>query len=211
MAAKPKSQFVKIPNGLIRDPNLSSLEFVLLVKFKLLQYINHSDKFPINRKEHIKEPFGIADNRTIKKSLDNLLELEYIRDKIIIDSHSIGEVHLNSGLLNLKKNYTCIYGSLLRLVPLIDCTGVRLISYYESYINRTTTINQFCYTSIETITNETGLAKNTIIKYNKLLSDKGFISVDKHKLGTEYKYDGKDKIIFSKYNNHYTVNWDKIL
>lgn len=140
-----------------------------------------------------------------------MLKLEYICNEVIIDSHSIGEVHLNRKLLTMNKNYACIYGSLLRHIPTIDCTGVRLVSYYESYINRSSAINQFCYASIETITKETGLAKNTIIKYNKILCDKGFISVDKHKLGTDYKYDGKDKIVFSKYNNHYTVNWDKII
>lgn len=212
MATKSKEQYVKIPNGVIRDPNLSSLDFVLLIKLKMLQFVNHSDKFMINSKDHIKIPFGVSDNRTIKKSLDNLFRQSYILNEVILDSRSMGEVHLNSELLNPHKGYTCIYTSLLKHTPVVDSTGIRLICYYESYINRIVSgANKFCFCGVDTITKDTGLSNNTIIKYNRLLHDKGLVTVEKHRTGTEYKYDENDKIIFSKYNNHYTVNWDKIV
>jgi len=93
----------------------------------------------------------------------------------------------------------------------IDFNGFRLLAYYESYINRRDSRKLFCYMSIETIKQETGLHKATIIKYNRVLVDKRLLEVVKHDLGTDYRYSDEGKIIFNKFNNHYTVRLENIL
>ncbi|OMD71199.1 hypothetical protein [Paenibacillus odorifer] len=211
---KKKVQYIQIPNALIRDPNLTSLDFLILIKLKQLQFINGSYEFCFNSKEHIKLPLNINDNRTVKKSLDNLYKHKYILQPVKIDSHSFGKVMLNSLLINAKNNYTHVYTSVMKKLPLLGYNGFRLLFYYESYINRKAigkASNQFCYTSIDTISKETGLTNKTIIKYNELLKKERFLDIDKHELGTDYRYDENDKVIFNRYNNHYFVRLENIL
>lgn len=203
-----------MPNLIIRDPNLSSIEFLILIKLKQLQFTNGSSSFKFNSKEHLKIPLGINDNRTLHKALTNLYSFKYILEPAKIDSHSVGTVLLNEILIKSKSKFTHIYISLLDKLPLIKPNGIKLLCYYESYINRSDRVNpssQFCYTSIETIAKETGLTRKTIIKYNNILEKNSLLDVDKHKLGTDYHYDDNDKIIFNKYNNHYFVRLENIL
>jgi hypothetical protein len=202
---------VQIPNQVIRNPNVSSLEFMIITKFKELEYENSSSEFFIHSKSHLKDVFRLNDNRTIKKSLNNIYEEGYLSKPVTIDSHSIGKVILNNELLKVKSNFTQVYMSIMKYYDSIGANGVRLLFYYESYINRKITNNQFCYASIKTISAETGLNSKTIIKYNEILKKQKLLHIDKHKLGTEYRYDENDKVIFSKFNNHYSVRLESIL
>ncbi|QWU14415.1 hypothetical protein SAMN04487895_101726 [Paenibacillus sophorae] len=204
-------QYVQMPNSIIRNPELSSLDFAILIKLKTLQYINGSNEFVISSKEHIKDQLHINDNRTIKKSFDNLNRNQYILEPVKIDSHSKGKIFLNEQLVKSKNKFTHVYVDILKHIPRIGFNGVRLLFYYESYINRKITLNQFCYTGIATISRETGLNSKTIIKYNGILKKEKLLSIEKHELGTDYRYDENDKIIFSKYNNHYSVRLENIL
>lgn len=203
-----------MPNSIIRDPNLSSIEFLVLIKLKQLQFINRSSNFKFNSKEHLKIPLDINDNRTLHRTLNNLYDNRYILEPVKIDSHSIGTVSMNDALIKSKSKFTHIYTSLLDKMLHIQANGIRLLCYYESYINRNDKdkpSSHFCFTSIDTISQETGLSRKTIIKYNSVLEKANLLDIDKHKLGTDYRYDDKDKVIFNKYNNHYYVRLENIL
>lgn len=202
---------VQIPNQVIRNPNVSSLEFMIITKFKELEFENSSSEFIIHSKSHLKDIFDINDNRTIKKSLTKIYDEGYLLNPVSIDSHSVGKVALNNELLKVKSNFTQVYMNIMKYYGTIGANGVRLLFYYESYINRKITNNQFCYTSIKTISAETGLNSKTIVKYNEILKKEKLLHIDKHKLGTDYRYDDNDKVIFSKYNNHYSVRLENIL
>jgi hypothetical protein len=135
-------------------------------------------------------------------------------EQVKIDSHSFGTVSLNETLIKSKTKFTHIYISLLDKLPIIQANGIRLLCYYESNINRSDRNkpgSHFCFTSIDTISQETGLSRKTIIKYNLILERAKLLDIDKHKLGTDYRYDDKDGIIFNKYNNHYFVRLENIL
>lgn len=168
----------------------------------------------INSKEHVKLPLGINDNRTIKKSMDNLYKQKYILQPVKIDSHSMGKIELNESLVKSKNKFTHVYVSSLEMLSRIGQIGIRLLFYYESYTNRNDKIkasSQFCYTSLDTISKETGLTRKTIIKYNDILKKEKLLDIDIHKLGTDYRYDENDKVIFNRYNNHYYVRLENIL
>jgi hypothetical protein len=86
--------------------------------------------------------------------------------------------------------------------------------YYQSYINNTK--RDWCFPSFETITRETGISENTITKYNKILAATKMVKITKHKLECTYGYEidedsGEENIQFERYNNHYEIQWDKIL
>jgi hypothetical protein len=92
----------------------------------------------------------------------------------------------------------------------IGCIGVRLLYFYESYINRNNNKVKFCYVSYETVRDCIGLSTKTIAEYNDVLIKTKLLKVTKHRLGTEYEYDKDDALVFDRWNNHYEVRLDKI-
>jgi hypothetical protein len=204
---------IQIPNEIIRNEGvqLNAIEFVMLLFLKKLYFLSgNKDTFEIDPKKlmcHI----GIGDNRTFKKIFGTLYENGFILEKM--ESVPRGKplvVKLNISKLECKSGFTQLPTKLLDKANEIGCVGVRLLYYYESYINRKNNKVDFCYASYETITSALGIGKQTVSDTNQVLVKCKYLKITKHQLGTEYKYNNDDVLMFEKWNNHYDVKLDKI-
>lgn len=217
---------VQIPNNLIRDNTLESTCFAAYAKLVHI-YQKDPQKRDVLVMNHskFKNVIGVKSNQKLKAIFIELYDRKLIHNKI--DSFpKIGniEVKLNTFFDAKKcgkaKEDRFYFAQLpyLILSPLIinqiGHIGLRLLYYYQSYINGTK--RDFCFTSYELINKETGLSENTITKYNKILVSTKMLKIVKHKLGTDYEYDrddetGEDYLVYQRYNNHYYVQWEQIL
>lgn len=196
-----------MPDLIIRNRNITSIDFVILLYFKYLYFINGKGVLFQVELQHMKNDIMINDNRTIKKSFENLFQLGFI-NKIIIKQNNPLDVELNVELLSTEP-YTRLPTSIINNISKIGHTGVRLLYYYESYINRRKS-NSFCFASFKTIESETGITDKTISKYNSVLIDNKLIKIIRHEIETYSDYKENSGQKFDKYNNHYYVNIERI-
>ncbi|OZB98041.1 hypothetical protein [Paenibacillus sp. XY044] len=203
--------WIQLPRSIIKDPRLSSLEFCILARFKFLQFASSGmGKFEIDLNE-LKRSLEVNDNRTLKKALDNLYQYKYISKQVTFNRGRPVEVILDLDKMNLNNDFTQLPLKLFSKVGEIGHHGFRLLYYYESYVNRNKDHKQFCFAALETIENETGISRKTIVKYNKILVKAKLLQIDRHELETDYQYDEAGELIFNKYNNHYEVRLEKLL
>jgi DNA-binding transcriptional regulator YhcF (GntR family) len=101
---------------------------------------------------------------------------------------------------------------MLNRIDQIGTIGLRLLVYYESFINRQEPITeQYAYPSIETTSKTLGINKNTILKFNEILVTAKLLKITKHKIEFVDELDELDQPIrFTKYNNHYHVQINKL-
>jgi hypothetical protein len=199
-----KNGYIQIPNSIIKNPKVNPIDFSLLVKFKYLYYdCGNNYDFEIDLQK-LKLNLYINDNRTIKKCFENLYELRYIKEQIEIKKRKPIHIKLNEKWIK-EKPFTQLQANILDWIEDIDYVGIRLLYYYESFINRSIIKNQFCFASMDTIGKDTGITKKTLIKYNEILVKSKLLKIEKHKLTTEYNYTENDELVFDKYNNHYSV------
>jgi hypothetical protein len=154
----------------------------------------------------------ISDNRTLKKCFINLhkqgIILEYVNSL-----PTKGTLNITFNPVSLEdKHFTQLPATILNRIDNIGTIGIRLIFYYESFINRYDEPNkQFAFPSIETISKTLKINPETIIKYNGILVKNKLLKITKHKLEYANEYNQLDEPIgFIKYNNHYYVNVEKI-
>jgi hypothetical protein len=179
------------------------MEFCLLLRLKYLSFTSGNKDIYDVYFGRLKSNLYINDNRTMKKCLNNIHKQGYINEDVDVQRKKPVQIKLNMELLN-EKPFSQLPTTLLDQIQEIDYVGIRLLYYYESYINRSSG-NQFCFPSVETIVNDTGISKNTVTKYNEILKNKQMLRIVKHQLSTEYDYKDNDELIFDKYNNHYYV------
>jgi hypothetical protein len=100
-----------------------------------------------------------------------------------------------------------VQATILNRIDKIGTTGMRLLFYYESYINRQDPITeQFAYPSIETASKILKIDEDTITKYNEILVKEKLLKITKHKLEYTDELNALDEPIrFIKYHNHYHV------
>lgn len=203
-----KKLVVQIPDEIIRNKGieLDTYSFTTYVLLKFLHFRNYNkDEMEIDH-NHLKHKLYISDNRTLKKVLAilhmNQFILEYINRL-----PSRGSLKLTFDPIPFKsKKFTQLPITVLNKIEHIGNVGVRLLFYYESFINRKEQlVKQFAFPGIETISSDLGLDQNTIIKYNTILKEHGLLKIDKHKLEHDFEYDDFGDLLFTKYNNHYYV------
>lgn len=145
---------------------------------------------------------NINDNRTLKKSLINLNNLDLIKEQYTtLPTHYPLKITLTQPLKGKLGNFTQLPSSLLT-ENLIDIKpqGFRLLYYYESFINRSSNKN-YANPSLERIVNETNISRNKCIEFNKLLVKKKFLLIKRQRI----KSSDLDDSNIVKYNNHYFV------
>ncbi len=205
--SKESTIWLQIPTEIVRnigfkvdEKSFAVYAFLLYKKFKAF----NNSEIDVLLKD-IKVVTGITDNRTIKKCFSNLHNQGLIKNKI--DKLPINNPLQITMLKPYKDDYfTQIPLDLLRSIDSIGLIGFRLMYYYESYINRSDMTKLFCYPSYETIQIDLGISNFSVTKYNKLLAKEKLITITKHK--AEYDPFGDGGL--EKFNNHYTVNLDKI-
>ncbi|EMI09230.1 hypothetical protein [Anoxybacillus gonensis] len=213
---------IQIADRIIRSPKIDSTAFVLYGKLIQLYRLKGgvSDTIEIDHAA-LKYFLNIKSNQKLKSALNALYSAKLIKTKIdALPKNQPLRIEINS-FFDLKKagktkedrfTYTQMPYILLErsMIEKIGHAGVRLLYYFESYINRTKEFTkQFCFTSLVTIQKEIGLTENTILKYVDILKKNKLISVTKHKF--EFAgYDDLDNVVFTKYNNHYYVHIENI-
>lgn len=205
---------VQIQTKIVKNNKLSALEFVLLAKLIQVYYlIGQKNIFEIEHKK-LMYLLGISDNNTFKKAYNNLVKYGYLIGEVKTLPRRNGlTIQINTDIIpkkNDKVAFTQVTKDVLdkSIISTVGYVGIRLIYYYQSYINKKMMDRGFCFASEETIANHLGITKKTVIEYNKKLEKCKFVKIDRHKLQNEEVYERKsDKeiIVFNKYNNHYFV------
>ena len=193
---------IQIPKVVVHNRKINGKAFAVYYYLKYISFRKWGDKtkLEINHLE-MKYKLGIKDNRVIVAALKVLFENRLIEEEIrSMPIHSLLKITLSK--VDDDK-FVQLPIQLLDKIPSIKPNGLRLIYYYESFINRRTSKN-FSFPSFEKISEDTGLNHNTIIKYNNILKKNKLIKIEKHQV--EHEWDGT----FVKYNNHYKVRWENI-
>lgn len=190
--------YIQINNEIIRNPNISSSAFVLYAMLKYLYY----KKSIIIYKEKLLEKLNWESNKKLKKYLLELYDRKLINEKYN-SLPKFKPLTLTIDNINSKNGFTQLPSILLtNKITIMGDYGIRLLFYYESYINRRSNKNLFAYCSQEIIYKDTGISNKTIIKYNEILQENRLISIDKYELEESINKYGYS---FNKYNNHYFV------
>jgi hypothetical protein len=108
--------------------------------------------------------------------------------------------------LFITEKFTQLPATILNKIDTIGTTGLRLLYYYESFVNRTERLErQFAFPSLLTIGKALKINKDTVIEYNRILHKNDLVSIIKHELKHDGEYNEQGKQLFIKYNNHYRV------
>lgn len=162
---------------------------------------------------------SIGNNDTFKKSFNSLVKHGYILTPLEKLPRKNGIlVKVNPKIIPKKTGkdpFVQLTSDLLNksVIDEIGYVGIRLIYYYESYINRKVMYKDRCFASEETIAAHLGITKRTVITYNKKIKKCKFVRIEAHKLEATGAFipKGKKEVeLFDKYNNHYYVNREKI-
>jgi hypothetical protein len=205
---------IQIPTEIVRNKNINAMEFVLLAKLIQTYYISgKKEEFELHHKNLIFY-MAIGDNNTFKKAYNSLVDKGYILDTIDTLPRKGGiTVRLNMSVipeLNKGIAFTQLDSNILSksVIEEIGHLGVRLIYYYQSYINKKDG-KHYCFVSEEKIADHLGITKKTVITYNKKLKKSKLVKIVQHELKDNGEYIG-ERLEFKKYNNHYYVREDKL-
>jgi hypothetical protein len=170
-----------------------------------LDFRNNTDELQVLHKElmHI---LYIGDNRTFKKCLDTLYNNNLITDKI--EKLPRNNQPISVRIKHKKTIFTQLPSTVLYKIKDIGHTGLRLLFYYESYINRKNG-KEFAYPSQKTIAKDLKYSYTTIDKYNALLVKYKLLKIVVHDFELN-GFDKLDKPLFTRYNNHYYVRLENI-
>lgn len=204
-----KTLFVHVPNGAVRDSNLSSIDFCVFSRLLFLRFISQSRSIVEIDVSKFKEILHISDNRTLKSSFRRLKALGYISNNVELNRRSTSSVEINIDKFDLRNNFTRLPVLIFKYITEIGYPGVRLLFYYESYINRKDSLRRYCYPSQETIKIETKLSNRSIIDYNKRLVKAKLLKVTQHDPLPEY--DEVGEVNWNRWNNHYDVRLENLL
>lgn len=200
-----------IPNDVIRDPNLSSEEFSVYAVLIRLYFSKKEEVNPIQvNHKRISERLGIPKNETLKKYINGLYEKELILNKVdALPRKGLIGITLNESRLPVKGSnitFTQTTESIVssECVSQIKMKGIRLYFYLKSYMDTRHTPS-FAYPSMDRISAETGIAKNTIRKHLSLMKNKRFIDIQhSDKQSSKESYYGEyDQVITTGYQNKY--------
>ena len=204
-----KTLFVHVPNGVVRDSNLSSIDFCVLSRLLFLRFISQSQNIVEIDVSKFKEILHISDNRTLKNSFRRLKALGYISNNVELNRRSTSSIEINIDKFDLSMNFTRLPVLIFKYITEIGYPGIRLLFYYESYINRKDSLRRYCYPSQETIKTETKLSTRSIIEYNKRLVKSKLLKVTQHDPLPEY--DEVGELNWNRWNNHYDVRLENLL
>lgn len=180
----------------IDEKSFAVYAFLLHEKFK-----SYSDVIQVDHNT-LKSILQFKDNRTLKKCFKVIHEQGLIKSpvkKLPINKHL--EVEL---LYPCREDwFTQLPVNLLRRINDVGYTGFRLMYYYESYIDRSNILKDFCYPSYITICEDLKIKNDKLSKHNNELKKLKLISITKHEVQFD---DPLDEDRFTKFNNHYKVN-----
>lgn len=203
-----KISMLQIPNSIVRNINLDSIDFSILSYFKFLSYVNKNNNFEIEIKK-IKETTGIKDNRTIKKSFINLLDNEIIKTIPIFGRKNITNIKFNSDLFAEQTKYTQLPTNLLlNKLKDIGVNEFRLLYILESFILRKNSKKKTANPSIKELCRLMNSCPNSVLKNLKNLETQKIIVIEKNKTTSTQNEEGIYK--FHRLCNNYHIEIDKL-
>lgn len=209
---------IQIASEVVRDANLSDTEFVLYAKLvQLYHRTGKHEEFQIKEFKKLMNYLNIDDNRTFKKTWNKLYKRGLILNEIVnLPKKNPLVVRINAEYIPKKNEnpikFTQLPHYLLDKYVLqnIGETGVRILYYLESYIDRSKG-EELAYPSQERIADETNNSRTTVSKYIDMMEQMKILEIQKFKYeGTgEHNEDGIEAFI--KYQNKYKIKFNKIL
>lgn len=206
--------FLRIPDYLIRNNGviINATDFALLCILKQQSFLSKNATFNVDSRM-LRQALCVGDTRTLKKSLLALKQIGVITSEILMPKRGPMTITLSDSILNATP-FTRLPTGILRRLEKIGHVGLRLLFYYESHINRTSVKTQFCFSSFKTITDRLKIGDSTLSNYNDVLEKEKLLTVKKDVLHTDYEYTtgptGEDRLVSTKYNNHYTPMIEKM-
>lgn len=221
--------YIQIPNRVIRANELDDVTFFVYCKLIQYYWYKFGKQNPLELDHHaLKYHTGIKSNKKLKECLQKLYQHKLIKTEIeelprnemlkielntFFDKEKlaeINEVRKKQGKEEKVYYFAQLPCELLdvRILNIVKYTGVRLMYYYQSYVNKSTnSVFPYAFTSLKTIEKETGLSENTIIKYNSILKKNNLLYIEKHQKGSIDRYGKQNEEVFSVkiFNNHYHV------
>lgn len=203
-----KKLVIQIPDDIVRNKafKMNSNTFGIYALLKFLHFRNYNKNELTIDHNHLKHKLYISDNRTMKKAFTTLHKQQIILEHVSkLPTRGALNITFDPEAVQSAK-FTQLPATILNRMEHIGTIGLRLLFYYESFINRKDKPEkQFAFPAIETISKDLGLDESTIIKYNEILKKNKLLKIKKHKIMWDGQYDELDKILYVKYNNHYFV------
>jgi hypothetical protein len=199
---------IQIPDEVIRNSIfvLDSNSFAIYAYLKYKYFRNRNNAEIELDIQELKDTLHITDNRTLKKCLIKLHDNNIIIERIEkLPTRKVVTINFIPDLFITEK-FTQLPATILNKIDVIGTTGLRLLYYYESFVNRTERLErQFAFPSLLTIGKALKINKDTVIEYNRILHKNDLVSIIKHELKHDGEYNEQNKQLFIKYNNHYRV------
>lgn len=213
-----KMFMVQIASEVVRDNTVNDAEFVLYAKLvQLYQRSGKKDEYEVDYRQ-LMYFLDIGDNRTLKKCLNKLFNRGLILNEIRnLPKKQPLKIKINPEYIPSKDKsikFTQLPHVILDLyiIKNIAYTGIRILYYLESYIDRSKQydIEQVAYPSEELIGKDTGNSRTTIVKYIQILEKEKLIKIERNYLHPKADdgYIDDDVQLFIKYNNKYWVRRD---
>lgn len=208
---------VRIPNHIVKNEKfkLDNKPFVLYAYFKYLEFTSYkqAEPFEVSHKEVMKV-MGIKDIKVFKKCLKALYENGLMTNLIenLPRNNTLMTVQLtHNEETETEKYYTQLPYNLLKKIPEIGDMAIRLLYYYESYIDRKNVHKgkDKAYPSQQTIKDDLKCSYSTIDKYNDILVKYKLLKVKTFDPVMD-GYDILDRALFHRWNNHYFVKKENI-
>ncbi|UYZ01188.1 helix-turn-helix domain-containing protein [Peribacillus frigoritolerans] len=214
---------IQIPQSIVRNPEINSKSFVLLAK--LIQQYNSQPEntksltFTFKSYPKFMNFVDIANKKTFKKSLDDLIEKGLVTNKIkALPRNGQLTITLSPNVitdLNKGQMFTQMESGVLNMsiIEEIGHVGVRILYYIMSWINYQKPGKDHCYASVERMAKDIAVTEKTFIKYIKILEELKFIRVKRFDIRNEnFKTDknGNESLLLDRWNNHYFIKHDNI-
>lgn len=207
-----KKLFAQIPDEIIKNElfKIDAYTFSVYALLKHLHFRNFNNNEMQIDHNKLKHKLYISDNRTLKKALTELHKQQIILE-YINKLPTKGALKLTFDPVPFKsKKFTQLPVTVFNKIEHIGVIGLRLLFYYESFINRKDKPEkQFAFPAIETTAETLKINKETVIKYNEILRKNKLLKIQKHQLMWDGEYDNDD-LLYVKYNNHYFVRLENI-
>ncbi len=207
---------IQILTEIIKDKRLKPIDFALYTKITHLYNIHQKQEETPFFHSEVRSDLLIQDNRTLKNSLERLYECGYILNEIKSFPKKLGiGIKFNPDYLVVEKDdimFTQLPSEIVsrRIVSEIGHIGVRLLYYYESYINRKT-LKNYAHPAEETTSFELNIDLKTVREYNSRLKSSGLVRIQtsKHEGYQEYIKKGESDVrYYRQFNNKYYVKLD---
>jgi hypothetical protein len=203
-----KKLIIQIPDEIIRNKYsvMDSNTFATYTYLKFLHFRNYGKETIEIVISDFKHTLNISDNRTIKKCLLNLHKMGVVLELIdTLPKRKPITLTFNPEPFE-SIAFTQLPATILYKINKIGTIGLRILFYYESFINRKDRREkQYAFPAIETTAADLNINKETVIEYNRILHDNDLLIITKHEIQFEGAYNDLDKPLFTRYNNHYNV------